>query len=379
MLIKKIYAYSDEAIFYRGDSELVGTGILFTEVPIEKMVIENAINKLKLDTDFDLKKDKKTIDRFYFHGSEDSKNAHSHLCREIVKQVNGDFVYSYINKTLDNKRSIEQINRLTLQLSSIQLFDEPYEVEMIVEERSTFGKNNIEDFLNTFNRNIEAMAYSHPSFISIFPKLSIEVRNKKEYGLQVVDFMLWAMNRHMKVPSNSTWKNYLNLKMRSESKVEDDSQFGGHYYLNSPCIDLDLKRMINYPYTVPLDIPKKGTHIVDYYNFIEEIIISYQEIQLPKHCYHLTTKLNKAIRLIKSNVPYKEGDIKLIASTFIQIFDTVPVYKDININDKEIWLDILYAKKLSGLLLREGKMYFGMTRDSIIRWRYDKVRNSSMS
>lgn len=81
--MKKLYVYADEAAFLRGTEEILGTGILISETPIDQTVVTTAMKLLFDDPDFDKKMDQRTIDNGYFHASEDSKNGHSHFCRVL--------------------------------------------------------------------------------------------------------------------------------------------------------------------------------------------------------------------------------------------------------------------------------------------------------
>jgi len=88
--MKKLYIYADEAAFLSGTEEILGTGILISETPIDQTVVTTAMKLLFDDPDFDKKMDQRTIDNGYFHASEDSKNGHSHFCRGIVGNISSN-------------------------------------------------------------------------------------------------------------------------------------------------------------------------------------------------------------------------------------------------------------------------------------------------
>ncbi len=80
------HVYSDESTF--SDPRLcIGVGMLLSDSDISAALITNAMNALREDPDrFEGRSktiDDRTIERGYFHASEDSKNAHSHLCNQI--------------------------------------------------------------------------------------------------------------------------------------------------------------------------------------------------------------------------------------------------------------------------------------------------------
>jgi len=109
--------------------------------------------------------------------------------------------------------------------------DEPCDVEMIIEGRMGFGQHNVNQFLAEFHKEYALLADNLPSIINIFSKISITIADKTHPGLQVVDFMLWAMNRVMMIPCNNTWRDRLTLKLMEFLSTEDADQNSGHYYL----------------------------------------------------------------------------------------------------------------------------------------------------
>lgn len=375
--MKKLYVYADEATFLRGSKEILGTGIFISQIQIDQAVVNDAMKLLLADPDFDKKMDKRTADYGYFHASEDSKNAHSHFCRTIVEKASGNFVYSYLSKKNRAFRSEESLYRLTLKLVSSKFMDEPYDVEMIVEERMGFGQNSISRFLDSLNREYALLANNQPGIINIFSKISITTADKKQPGLQIVDFMLWAMNRSMMIPKNNTWKDRLNLRLNDFVRTEDYDQSSGNYYINKSAIDYnDLDNVrCKYPYHVPTDIPKEGATVLDYYQYIENIITHLNTGEIPEHCIHWKESIQKSHEIITGN-KFVETSLKFICYTFIYIFDTMPVYKELADKDEEDWLDILFAKRLAGIVVANGAIHNARTRDAILRWKWgQKILN----
>jgi hypothetical protein len=368
--MKKLYVYADEAAFLRGTEEILGTGILISETPIDQTVVTTAMKLLFDDQEFDKKMDQRTIDNGYFHASEDSKNGHSHFCRGIVGNISGNFVYSYLSKTNRSNRSAESLFRLTLKLVCGKFMDEPCDVEMIVEGRMGFGQHNVNQFLAEFHKEYALLADNLPSIINIFSKISITIADKTHPGLQVVDFILWAMNRTMMTPGNNVWRDRLTLKLREFLSTEDADQSSGHYYLKKPLLDythLDDSR-ISYPYPVPKEIPKSAD-LLDYYDFIENTLAHYSTAVLPLHCLHWQEAIQQSNAMI-TNGKFDESALKFICYTFIYIFDTLPIYGEFSDDDQEAWLDILFAKRLAGIVIGNGRIHHGRTRDAILRWKW---------
>lgn len=101
-----VFAYADETIFTiepNSNLRALGCGILISRTEITPEVIREAIHNLSIDPDFDEKKDTRTLERKYFHASDDSKNAHSHLCNSINKHIKSVFDFTYYDNSTENQ------------------------------------------------------------------------------------------------------------------------------------------------------------------------------------------------------------------------------------------------------------------------------------
>lgn len=87
------------------NNNYIGYGLIIAENNY-KAIINEALNNLKNDpvinTSKFKKKDERTLQRNYFHASEDSDNAHSHFSNSINKYLKGDFYYSIFDKNKNN-------------------------------------------------------------------------------------------------------------------------------------------------------------------------------------------------------------------------------------------------------------------------------------
>jgi hypothetical protein len=370
--MKKRYVYADEASFLRGTEEILGTGIFISKTQIEGKIITQAMQLLISDPDFDKKMDQRTFDHGYFHASEDSKNAHSHLCRCIVENVSGNFVYSYLSKNGQPGRPDESLYRLTLKLVFSKFMNEPCEVDLIMEERMGFSQYVVSRFLKEYYQEYARIAGNLPSIINIFPKISISVSGKSQPGLQVVDFILWAMNRSMMIPKLNTWRERLKLKLSESMRSENGQQVSGNYFINKPVLEYAelTNTRINYPFNLPENIPIVDAHITNYYHYIELFLTHISLGQLPDHCLHLQGGVIKSQEVISGKEAFNEKSLQLICYTFIYLFDTLPVYRDFKEEDEESWLNILFAKRLAGIAVGSGGIHHGRTRDSILRWKW---------
>ena len=186
-----IYAYADETIFTinnkSGDIAL-GSGMLICQSEITRQTIEEAIIHLKEDKDFDLKKDLRTLQRGYFHASDDSKNAHSHFCRAINKNISGVFDYSYFDNitqaNITQKGFADKTFDRCLSQSTLELFLSTDEVFLIIEKRDSINETTASKWLSSLYKLYEDATYNLPSYKTFYPKINISFGNKSDPGLQ---------------------------------------------------------------------------------------------------------------------------------------------------------------------------------------------------
>ncbi len=92
-----MYLYIDESTFNKHNEDYYGVGLFVSEKEIDIEIINEALVNLKNDPDIEndntKKMDSNTLARNFFHSADDSKNAHSHLCRAINKYAQGFFSF----------------------------------------------------------------------------------------------------------------------------------------------------------------------------------------------------------------------------------------------------------------------------------------------
>lgn len=366
-----IFAYSDETEFSltkNNQNTVIGSGIFVTSNEITQELIDKAMLDLENDSDkteFDVK----TLTNGFFHASVDSKNAHSHLCSLINNHLKGCFRYSYFDKakmkTWEKSKTSEEINRLTLGLSSLEFYNSNVKVCLIIEGRENFTQEKAESFINRWNSQLDLHAYDHPSYITCYPDIQVVVSNKNNPGLQVVDFLLWVFNRaSMKKPDNN-WKNRLKFTSSSSHTIPNSPDSGGDFYINeSP----NIKGRLNYPFRA--EDPKNDNEFYQSYLTIEHTLRQLTKMDFPDHASHLCPKLDK----INSEIFSTETLINIeqlseISSLFIRVFDTLPIYDSIQESDMIRWSSLLRAKKMAGLFLRHDLIHGMRSSMNIVRWR----------
>ncbi|SUX45665.1 DUF3800 domain-containing protein [Chryseobacterium indoltheticum] len=368
-----IYAYADETIFNIDSDEnefALGCGIFISDVEITQSIVNEALQNLAKDKDFDFKKDQRTLDNAFFHASEDSKNGHSHFCRSINKYIKGIFDYTIKNnveqKDLLKNSFSEKIFERCLSSSTLEIFLTTQEVYLIIEKREKLNSENILKWKNNLYNLYEGASYNVTSYKTFYPKLNILLKNKNEPGLQVVDFLIWASNRTNKLIPDNTWQKRLGYKTWYSYKEMNDFN-RAKFYLNFYPDD----NIEDDGYPQKFEKPQTWDEFINAYIHIEKFILHIDDSDFNENNIHLYDDFNViSEKLNKKNYHLKSDDIRQIGSVFLRMFDTLPIYSHITNDDKKSWTVLLHMKYLASMFVRQDQIHFNRTRNEILRWRY---------
>lgn len=374
-----IYAYADETIFTinnKTNEVALGCGIFVTKNKIEDFIINEPLLELAKDVDFDLKKDQKTISRKFFHASEDSKNGHSYLCNSINKNVKGVFDYTFIDKINQSETTkkgfSEKLFNRCLSHSTLELFQTTDEIFLIIEKRDALNDETVLKWQTQLYKMYEGATYNILFYKTFYPKLNIQLQDKNEPGLQVVDFLMWAINRTKTSNPNHVWHNRIKYKTWYEYK-DEGNQNRAKYHLNVLQTDTE----INEDYPIKFEKYEEWELFLNAYVIIERFLVNIDKSDLNERSEHLYTDLEKISTKLKSIDYHLNGkDLKEVGSVFLRLFDTLPVYSHIKDNDKEAWTILLNSKYLASMLVRNDQIHFNRTKNEILRWRY-KMKSES--
>ena len=369
-----IYAYADETSFTvngKTNEIALGSGIFVSKSKVNQDIVREALADLKSDIDFDHQKDLRTIQRGYFHSSDDSKNAHSHLCCSINRNIVGIFDYTYFDNITQvdiiRKGFADRIFDRCLSHSTLALFLSTNEVFLTIEKRDSINEVTISMWLNSLYKRYEGATYNRPSYKTFYPKINIFLEDKMEPGLQVVDFLMWAVNRtKISVPDNR-WHERIKYKTWYYYK-DAGNQNRGKYHLNTfP----DKYSAIDNDYPHKFEEPEEWSSFLNAYVNIERFLVSVDRSDFTDKTMHLFDDFHSISSKLKSNDYYLIGDdITLIGSVFLRLFDSLPLYGHLKDNDKDSWVCLLHAKYLASMLVRNDQLHFNRTRNEIQRWRY---------
>jgi len=374
------YIYSDETSFQldqSNSSKIIGVGVLLTIQPIHQNVISDALNNLANDNDID-KYDAKTLKRGCFHASEDSKNAHSHLCSSINKSVNGHFYYSYFNEGNSSHSSksisLEKKYQSLLALASTNIFSHNDEIRFLLEERQSFGQTQAKRVIESLASQLLLSTYNQPSFITYYPKLDVQVGPKNDPGLQVLDFLLWSVNRTYRKKKDTTWFDRINKKSSSSHTIENSNLEGGDFIMND---DPHFYDSLNYPFRVKDPV---GNDLYYCFEVIETLLRQVAKMELPDLVMHYKAEL-KYLRdeVFQKNRSVTSEILEKMCMLFIKLFDTLPLYADLEDDNEEAWEILLTSKKMAGLMIRNELMHSQRTKAAYLNWRNSENVKSHMS
>jgi len=249
------------------------------------------------------------------------------------------------------KRTDEQLHRLNSALSILSNTHSSVPIMVILEKRNKFGPHHAVKFVNYYYQQLELAIYEPPGIPDFFPRINIQILDKREPGIQVIDFILWALQKSKVLGTPSEWEKRLKIEPTYSMKEEDGPMLGDNYYLKKEIID----PLRSHPNGA---LPSKDNKITNndlanVYCTVESILHNLSKQVLPQHVKHLEAKLKKLCSEIRKLSNFGPNHVRKVASIFLRLFDTLPIYEGID-NVKMI-KTLLYAKKYLSLTLHSDK------------------------
>jgi hypothetical protein len=203
------------------------------ERPITQDLIDAALERLRNDPEAKGNRyDHATLARGFFHASEDSKNAHSALCKEIVgRNLAAAFDSSQWYFARDEE-GIEgaRLHRLSVALSAMSAFQSDYDrLHLVVARREgSFEERDVPKFLQFVRDagfyNVAQMPHLGTRFTEIY----FELVDGKHPGVQVCDLVLWAVQRakpeRTKHTGDTKWLERLRIFVWAQGGAEGGPQ-----------------------------------------------------------------------------------------------------------------------------------------------------------
>lgn len=365
--------YCDESTFSE-PRPCTGVGMLITESELASDLIETALKNLSDDKDRLVEPEKtlddRTISRKFFHASEDSKNAHSHLCDQINSISSAEFVCDFFDK--DKLAAHEQYDnylyRQATILSSVKATYTADPITIHFENRTDLSLESIGKVYRELEESSLMGIYDLPYIPHFFPKVDFKIVDKSDPGIQCADFILWTVNRA--VNGKNVWLERIKSPIKSSFSTKSGSWGGKDIKLG-----MGLKDPVIY-YTIT-DFPVDSDKSIDrnlYINFFLHAakVVEYYLHNPSPHITHLLEEAKDAADN-KTNASYDKYFDKL-AIAYLKLFDMTPVINNsMSSHDKEF---LLLSKKYMSLLLRRDLIDGVITRNWLENERHHIIRTA---
>lgn len=376
---KILYLYIDESVFLHDDKEFYSVGMLALEQEPNPELIEEALIHLKNDPDINKEKTKKmdanTLSRGFFHATDDSMNAHSHFCKAILENnVNGIVYYSVLKPNIESELSAEKKHRINTELVSLITTGFDGEIKIFIEQRTEFTQSVAQKFYESFYETIDQGAYLQPFLSTLYPKIEVNVVEKSNPGIQIIDFITWAMNNQYSRNKKGEWVGRLLLKFSMRYDVPTGYMAGSEYYLGKGIVIQQILRLDSYPHQA-LSLNDDFYRTIDLqttYMIAEQILNEIHKNRLPDQASHFQEELDELNNHLQKDI-VSTDTIKRAAKLFIRLFDTLPMYSSFSKDqDHKFYKVLLHVKRSMGLM-NGGKInglpaaeFFKQIREAII-------------
>lgn len=348
-----IYMYADETEFQRAGSKpgdlTVGYGVLISPSPVDARVTDEAIAALEADPDRQRPQckvhDDRTLARRYFHATDDSGNGHSHLCSAIRKNVSGVFTYALVDGD-NSSATLEKLYREAFGLSVMELCQRPERAELLVEGRGKVNPTMLTAVVFEQYQAVAKLVYNYPDEPFYCPPVVVQIAGKNSPALQVVDFLLWSCARALSDRSDDVWVRRSEPKLRFSIRQGQGPISDGTLCLDWPSAPAgrylaDVERGKLEPW--PKDV-------VGDWRRIEAIVEQVTRVA-PPEIAHLSPILNSALDGLRSTDKGKVApSVQAIATAFLCIFDTLPLYS--SVREPAKWSEVLHMRRTAALIAK---------------------------
>lgn len=360
--------------------DAVGLGVLITEEPVNEAIIDAALDDLRNDDDRHMEDrkamDETTLRRGHFHASEDSANAHAHLCYAIQDYVDASFSATFYLPELDDQLppvvDEEVMKRFFTGVALGPIFHDRTPTIVTMEERHRFGKNNREIWQRDTEETLVGSLVDTPQISMTFPKLDVRVADKQEPGLQVADFLLWATQRMAGPKQDAKWiENSPEIGRTKVTRVR-----GGAIETHKLDVGEEVEIGFARPYPEeafplrPVDAAN-GQELLNHYTLAERYIQHFDEAGLPDHATHLGEEVHRLAGQLRQTEEVDIATVESLCETAIRLFDTIPVYDDPSIEEwrvlleaRQTWAVTLDRHFIHGLQMAR---WYGQDERSLIR------------
>lgn len=343
-------------------------GALITEQAVEGRLLDDALERLRLDPDaHGSKRDAATLDRGHFHASLDSPNAHSWICRAAAEQLDGcRFVASqwYFDRQGGGDFEGARLHRLGALTSIIEVLQDDYDAVHVrlAGRAGSFEEKDADEWPGYCRREFLASVVRLGMMPTRFPPIDAKLVDGRDPGVQLCDFVLWAVQRARPVALTLTgkrdWLDRLKLSLSGAGGAEG----GPLQILQGRWGPWRRHRSIEPQDESPSvrDVAKLDHD--ERWRLVEGIAADLHRAMTAapgsKRIGHLVPELTRAVAGLEAagTAPESERDehLQAIFVAFLLVCDTMPVY---DVREAAEWNRATEQRLLAAQVLRTGTLW----------------------
>jgi len=340
---------------------------VITEKPIPQELLDDALVRLRDDPDSaENGQDGETLRRGYFHASEDSKNAHSWICRAIVDgAIDAEFSATqwFFEGHEGEGLQGSELHQHAIILSALAAIESDFDcIHILIAERTgTFQDSTIASWPQLLRAQQLGSVIQMPTLPARFPRIEAELVGAGHPGIQVSDFALWAVQRakplRLRAAGNSDWIDRLGLRLSAGGGIE------GHAH---QMLDGELGKGIGNTFLPPTNGPAlrplKDLGQMGQWLLAKEIAADVHRAarisQESTRIGHLATELTAASA--SCELAHQVGHnalgetLAMLMEAFLLVCDTLPVY---DVHDAAAWVRAAEKRTLAAEFLKEPKLW----------------------
>jgi hypothetical protein len=370
--------YLDETTFGLSN-EFSGYGCIFSDNEIELDAINEALVALDKDSDRhkpkDANRDSTTLSRKYFHATDDSPNAHSHLCDSINKYFAGSFHSHILNKSVSDISNEEDAYEIASGLSIVHAFLSKNDILFIFEERENLSKSSLEKWWQEIWLEAAQAYHRHPFIPLFYPNVNFCIEGKSNPGLQFVDFILWATGRKI-LEKNCPWYDRIKAQIKTEAKPSDKS-WGGITFSTTFGANLATKVFYGPEDCSNLNIESFSEQdALDYLLNAQNLITRLRNGMLNPSLSHLSAEIEKCYAERKETGTFQ--NVYALSICFMRVFDNSGfINEQSDADNRSRWIN--FRVMASRIICLKGENMAAIKRIMFSDLRNKLIEHDSMS
>lgn len=356
------WVYVDEAQDPNSGADAFRVGALVTEASVPQALVDGALDALRNDPDTAGNRlDADTLSRGYFHASADSKNAHSAICRAIVDTGLAAHFYDeqwHFDRHGGDGYSEGELHSMMNLLAVLAPLDDEYDAVHIniAQRQGSFDlrpEQAVRWVEEAQEQRLQAMIRM-PHIPIHFPETTLTMVNGADPGVQVCDFVLWAVQRAridgLQQTTTDPWVTRLKLRFTAgiggpDPSARVDARLGAHQRLHGVI-------PLNAP--TPRDPEELGADLDESLHEVTRRVRRGLAAAQggARRVAHLSDRLAKALGPIDAGAPGPQDMVRL-AEAFFLVGDTLPTYRP---EDPVEWSRATELRRLAAAVADQGQI-----------------------